>query len=60
MNENLHYGGAKRRQSGLQGRSPGKLKTCRAEPGERSEPRRVATGRKLVVLEMSSSHRVVS
>ena len=52
MHENLPYGGAKRWQSGVQGRSPGKLKTCRAELGERSEPLRVATGCKLVFVSM--------
>ena len=35
MHEDIHYGGAKRQQSGVQGHSPGKLKTCRAEPGRK-------------------------
>ena len=48
MHENLHYGGVKHQQSGVQGCSPSKLKTCHAEPGEWSEPQHVATGCKLV------------
>ena len=48
LHENLYYRAVKHQQSEVQGHSPGKLKTCCAEPGEQSKPWCIVTGCKLV------------